>query len=58
MKILSSLKSNFVNRFRYQKIQVSNMFSSGEKNINFFISYKDHDHKIKASHIMLPKSNA
>ena len=40
-----------------EKIQVSSMVFSAEKNHKYFISYKDDDHKIK-SYIMLPKRAA
>ena len=41
-----------------QRMQLSNMVSSGEKNYKFFIGYKDNDHKIKALRIMFPKTSA
>ena len=31
------------------------MVSCGEKNYQYFVSYKDNDYKIKPLHIMLPK---
>ena len=41
-----------------QKIQLSNMVSSGEKKYNFFLGCKDDDHEIKPLGIMLPKTEA
>ena len=39
-------------------VQLTSMVSSGEKNYEFFIGYKDHDdYKIKPLHIMLPKTS-
>ena len=37
---------------------MSNTVSSGKKIYKYFIGYKDDDHKIKSSHIMLPKTSA
>ena len=38
--------------------QLTSMVSSGEKNCELFIGYKDHDdYKIKPLHLMLPKTS-
>ena len=37
---------------------VSNKISFGEKNCRYFVGYLYDDHKIKPSHIMLPKTKA
>ena len=39
-------------------MQVSHLVSSSKKNYNYFIDYKDHDHKIKPLRIVLPKMSA
>ena len=41
-----------------EKIQESSIVSSGKRIYKYFIGYKDHDHKIKPLHIMLPKTSA
>ena len=41
-----------------EKVQVSNMVSSGEKNYEYFIGYKDDDNRIKPLRIMFPKPSA
>ena len=38
-------------------IEVSSMVSSGEKNYNYFIGYKNDDYNIKPLHIMPPKTS-
>ena len=39
-----------------KKALVSNKISSCEKNYKYFIGYLYNDHKVKASHIMLPET--
>ena len=41
-----------------EKIQVSSIVSSGEKNYKYFTGYKVDDHKIKAPYIMFLKASA
>ena len=40
-----------------EKVLVSKKNSSGEKNYKYFIGYLYNDHKVKALHIMLPKTS-
>ena len=55
MVILKLKNGNFID---IDEIQVSIMVSSGEKNYEYFIGYKDDDHKITPLHIMLVKKIA
>ena len=41
-----------------KKIHVSNMVSSSKKSYNYFIDYKDDDHKIRPLRVMLPETSA
>ena len=41
-----------------EKVLVYNKSSFGEKNYKYFIGYFYNDHKVKPSHIMLPKTSA
>ena len=40
-----------------EKVLVSKKNSSGEKNYKYFIGYLYNGHKVKALHIMLPKTS-
>ena len=40
-----------------EKALVSNKISFGEKSDKYFIGYFYNDHKVKPSHIMLPKTS-
>ena len=40
-----------------EKVLVSNKISFGEKNYKYFIGYLYNDHKVKPSHVMLPKTS-
>ena len=41
-----------------EKVLVSNKISFGEKNYKYFIGYLYNDHKVKPSHVKLPKTSA
>ena len=41
-----------------KNIHVSNMVSSSKKSYNYFINYKDDDHKIRPLRVMLPETSA
>ena len=47
-----------INKTKQNKKKMSSMVSSSKNNYKYFIGYKKDDHKIKAFHIMLPKTNA
>ena len=41
-----------------EKVLVSNKISSDEKTYKYFVGYLHNEHKVRALHIMLPKTSA
>ena len=57
-KFYRNKTSIFLKDVDIERVLVSNKTSFGEKNYKFFIGYLYNDHKVKALHIILPKTSA
>ena len=48
----------FLRDANIEKVLLFNKIPFGEKNYKYFIAYLYNDHKVKPSHIMIPKTSA